>query len=218
MLHMTVDARDATVVAAMGVEAWAVRRRAPHVNVIRGGIGLATLRDEIRTAVAISIGLAGGLSPDHAPGTVVVPSRISVHTSHETEIATDPEWTRALRDASRRLGFPTLEAPLLTTDTLVTDAERGRWAQHGFVAVDMESAVIAGLAPRVAAVRVILDTPLHEISPAWERPGRAALNPRNWREGAWLFRAAPRYSLRAASVLAEALRSESLAGDVHAQI
>lgn len=202
----------------MGVEAWAVRRRAPGVTLIRGGIGLTTLRDSVRTPVALSIGLAGGLSPDNPPGTVVVPSHISVHTAHNEQIAADPEWTAALRAASNRLGYPTLDAPLLTTDALVTGAGRGRWAELGFAAVDMESAAIANLAPRVAAVRVILDTPLHEISSAWERPGRAALNPRNWREGAWLFRAAPRYSLRAASVLAEALGGEPLTGDVDPQV
>lgn len=199
-------ADDATVVAAMGVEAWAVRRRVPQIRLIRGGIGLATMRDSVTTPVALSVGLAGGLAAEHSPGTVVIPSRIG--RAGGVPLATDPAWTAALLAASRRLGFPTLDGALITTDVLVTDATRHAWAAHGFVAVDMESSAIAALTPRVAAVRVILDTPVHEISPAWVRPARAALNPRNWREGAWLLRTAPRLSLRAAQVLAEALRGE----------
>ena len=201
-----VDGGDATVVTAMGVEAWAVRRRVPHIRLIRGGIGLAGMREPVTTSVALSIGLAGGLSAEHAPGTVVIPSRISSATG--ASLQPDAEWTESLLAASRRLGFPTLDGPLITTETLVTDATRDGWARHGFVAVDMESAAIGAMTARFAAVRVVLDTPVHEISPAWVRPGRAALDPRNWREGAWLLRNAPRFSLRAAEVLAEALRGE----------
>jgi len=58
------------------------------------------------------------------------------------------------------------------------------------------------MVPRVAAVRVILDTPAHEISPAWVNPRRAAADPRNWREAAWLARWVPRYTKRAALVIA----------------
>ena len=199
-------ATDATVVTAMGVEAWAVRRRVPHLRLIRGGIGLATMRATVTTPVALSVGLAGGLAREHAPGTVVIPGRIGAADGGSVE--TDPEWSAALLAASRRLGFATLDGAMITTDALVTDATRAAWAAHGFVAVDMESAAIAAMTPRVAAVRVILDTPVHEISPAWVRPGRAALDPRNWREGAWLLRNAPRFSLRAATVLAEALRRQ----------
>ncbi len=69
----------------------------------------------------------------------------------------------------------------------------------------METALLLGMVARVAAVRVVLDTPRQEISPAWRRPWRAALDPRNWRDAAWLARAAPRCSLRAARVVAAAL-------------
>jgi hypothetical protein len=108
-------------------------------------------------------------------------------------------------EASRRLGYPTTTASLLSAEALVTHAGRAMWAARGFAAVDMETAVLAGRVPRIAAVRVMLDTPSQEISPAWERPGRAALDPRNWREGDWLARAAPRLSRRAALVVAAAL-------------
>lgn len=197
---------DATVVAAMGVEAWAVRRRAPDMRVVRAGIGLASLDERITTPVALSVGLAGGLRAEHEPGTVVIPSRVA--TPGGAAIDCDPQWVEALRAAARRLGYIAAEGALATTAALVTDAERHRLAAHGFVAVDMESAGIAALAPRLAVLRVILDTPVHEISPAWVHPARAAIDPRRWREGAWLLRHGVRYALRAADVLADALHRD----------
>jgi hypothetical protein len=65
--------------------------------------------------------------------------------------------------------------------------------------------MLAAITARVAAVRVVLDTPRQEISPAWERPARAALDPRHWSEGWWLLRTAPRYARRAARVVEAAL-------------
>ena len=202
---------DATVVAAMGVEAWAVRRRVPRMRVVRAGIGLASLSQRISSPVALSVGLAGGLLAEHDPGTVVIPSRVAA--SGGAAIECDPEWVAALRAASVRLGHATLDGSLATTHALVTDAERHRFAEMGFVAVDMESAGVAALAERFAVLRIILDTPAHEISPAWLRPGRAARDPRLWREGAWLLRHGIRFALRAGDVLAEALH-----GDVDAEV
>ena len=202
---------DATVVAAMGVEAWAVRRRVPRVRVVRAGIGLASLRERVSTPVALSVGLAGGLLAAHEPGAVVIPSHVTA--AGGTAIACDAVWVAALRAASRRLGHTTVDGSLFTAHALVTDAERHRLAERGFVAVDMESAGIAALAERFAVLRVILDTPAHEISPAWLHPGRAALDLRLWREGAWLLRHGVRYALRAGDVLAEALH-----GDVDAEV
>jgi hypothetical protein len=198
------DPRDVTVVAAMGVEARPVERRAPQLRMVRGGIGLATLDQSLLTTpVVLSVGLAGGLTADLVSGTVVVPSQVAREDG--VLLPCDPAWSAALEAASRRLGYPTSTAQLLSANAVVTHSGRGLWAARGFAAVDMETALLAGMVPRVAAVRVVLDTPTREISPAWERPGRAALNPRLWREGSWLLRAARQYSLRAALVVAAAL-------------
>lgn len=206
--HMEVrsplDPRDVTVIAAMGVEARPIARLAPQVGLVRAGIGLSTLdRQVLTTPVVLSVGLAGGLTEDLVSGTVVIPSQVAREDG--VLVACDPEWSAALERASRRLGYPTSTASLLSADALVTHAGRGLWAARGFGAVDMETALLAAMVRRVAAVRVVLDTPTREISSAWERPRRAALDPRNWREGAWLARAAPRFSRRAALVVAEAL-------------
>jgi hypothetical protein len=198
------DPRDVTVVAAMGVEARPVERRSPQLRMVRAGIGLAKLEERLLTTpVVLSVGLAGGLAADLVSGTVVIPSQVAREDG--VLVACDPAWSEALERAARRLGYPTSTAPLLSAEALVTHAGRRLWAARGFAAVDMETAMLAGMVPRVAAVRVVLDTPSREISPAWERPGRAALNPHHWREVWWILRASPLYCRRAARVVAAAL-------------
>lgn len=193
-----------------------MRRRVPAVRVVMGGVSLVTLRAAVTTPVALSVGLAGGLDDALAPGTVVVPERLA--GSDGELIETDAAWTAALGAASRRLGLPTTGGALITTAEVVTGAARRGWAARGYIAADMESAAIARLAPAVAVVRVILDTPGREISPIWRQPARAALRPGLWRQGFWLARTAPRCALRAADVLAEALRGQALQRDIDAEI
>ncbi len=61
-------------ICAMGVEAWGVRRRAPHLRVVQVGIGG---RPPIGLrGIVISAGLCGGLLPEQTPGTVVIPTQV----------------------------------------------------------------------------------------------------------------------------------------------
>lgn len=198
------DTGDVTVVTAMGVEARAVRRLLPQLRLVRAGIGLAALDPRmLTTPVVLSVGLAGGLAAELAPGTVVVPTQVAREDG--MLVPCDLAWSEALEAGSRRLGYPTTTAALLSADGMVTRDGRLMWSQRGFAAVDMETALLAALVSRVAAVRVVLDTPSHEISAAWDHPARAVLDPRNWSDAAWLMRAGPRYSRRAALVVAAAL-------------
>ena len=200
-----IDAASVTVVAAMGVEARPLRRLAPGVRVVHAGIALAALHEELpRDGVVLSVGLCGGLGADRPPGTVVVPAHVAREDGEL--VACDPDWSEALEQASRRLGYPTTTMPVVTTPHLVTGEDRARWASRGFVAADMETGLLRSMRDRVAAVRVVIDTPRNEISPAWAHPARAALDPRHWREGAWLAWMSPRLCARAARVVAEALR------------
>ena len=82
-------------------------------------------------------------------------------------------------------------------------AERTRYGDLGFAGVDMETALID--APKIAAVRVILDTPTRELSEAWLSPLRVLVTPSAWSELPWLMREAPRLSRLAARVIASAL-------------
>ena len=204
------------MVAALLLEERAVRRAAPGVRVVRVGVGLGSTGPIAPTGVVLSVGLGGALTDERAPGTVVIPDRVAGEDGRSW--ATDAAWSDALRTASLRLGFPTAAGALVSTAEVVSGAGRAALAQRGYDAVDMESAAVAAQVTRLAVLRVILDTPSHEISPRWSRPGLAALDPRLWPQGYWLARHSPRFAARAAAVLAEALRGQAVEGDVDPEV
>jgi len=198
------DRKAVTVVAATRLEADAVRAAAPGVRVVTSGIALRRCRgafDPGDGELVVSCGVAGALRSDLPTGSVVIPETV-LRPSGEVLVC-DSELVAALDRAARRLGFEPLRAPLLTSATLVTGTARREWAERGYASVDMETGLIE--APRVAAVRVILDTPGREISAAWLRPATALLRPRAWGQAIWLMREAPRCARIAAAVLANAL-------------
>ena len=81
----------------------------------------------------------------------------------------DDELVEALTQGARSLGIEPVFDPLLTADSIVNGAARETWAAQGYAGVDMETGRIA--ASRVAAVRVVLDTP---ASRAFGRMAHAA--------------------------------------------
>ncbi len=189
--------RRVLAVCAMGVEAWGVRRRARDVRVIQVGIGGSAPPGD--APVVISAGLCGGLRRDQEPGTVVIATRVADEAG--TVHMCDPEVVAALERAAAYLRFAVTSGSIITTTHVVTGPARGLWADRGHIAVDMESASLAATAPRFGAIRVILDTPRHELSSAWENPAHAVRDPRNWSEAVWLGVNAPRYALRVGAVL-----------------
>jgi len=178
-----------------------VRRAAPSLRVVRAGVRLG--RDvALPGGLLLSVGLAGGLRPDAAPGTVVVPTEVALD---DARYRCDERWSGALEAAAKRLGLAVLRAPLITTERMVTGAARKPLAAQGYAAVDTETGYLAARGAAVAAVRVLLDTPQRELSPRWLHPASALLDPRTWGDAIWLVRNAPRYARRAAEVLASAL-------------
>jgi 4-hydroxy-3-methylbut-2-enyl diphosphate reductase len=190
------------IVAATSLEARAIRRHARDAHVVLSGIGLSRLHASSLGRTAISCGLAGGLRADLPTGTVLIPSLVT--TTDGISITCDPDWTLRLRRAARELGCVSIDAPLLTSATLINGADRAAWASRGFAGVDMESARI--MVESLAVVRVILDTPQNELSTDWLNPARAILNPRNWKEALWLSREAPKCADLAGRLIAAALR------------
>lgn len=170
------------------------------MHVLQTGIGLSKLHDYRVGEAVVSCGLAGGLRDDLPMGSVLIPNQIS-RPSGEL-VRCDSELVEKLRSAARKLGWHAHEGMLLTVKSLVTGSERKAWADRGYWAADMESGLLD--APRLAAIRVILDTPQRDISPEWTEPLRAALRPRLWSQGLWMWRHAPECARRAAAVLAEA--------------
>ena len=188
-----------TIVTATGTEANAVRGAAPGVRIVEVGMGLSRYDGE-RFDTAIVCGVAGGLRYDAPTGTIVIASEVGCIDG--STIAVDGELRNRLANAARDLGHHPLVAPMLYSPALVTGKQRSQWAEHGFAAVDMESGGIN--VRRLAVVRVILDTPQHEISPEWQHPARAMLKPSLWGELFWLARHAPRSARTAASIVAYA--------------
>ena len=193
------DRRRAAIVVATATEAAAVRALLPGARVCETGVALATNAGPFGDVV-VSCGLAGGLRRDIAGGTVLVPRE--VRRLDGSTLQCDREMTEKLAEAARRLGFEPVLDPMLTSAAIVNGTERERWARAGYVGVDMETGLLQ--APRIAAVRVVLDTPAQELSTEWLNPARALRNPRNWGQALWLARHAPRYARRAAAVVAGA--------------
>lgn len=193
-----------TVAAATPLEAKCARRALPQTRVVETGVALAKLRDGCALGdVVISCGLAGGLHHDLQTGTVVIPHEVL--RPDGTTMTCDPNLTQALIDAARSLGASYVVDPIVTTAHIVTGEERMVWARRGYAGVDMETGLLH--APRIAAVRVLLDTPLRELSEEWLHPHTAMLKPWLWPEALWLGRHAPRCAAFAARVVRRMLES-----------
>jgi Phosphorylase superfamily len=179
------DSAELTVAAATRTEAlagrWVLRGLARVVRV-----GVACRRGAPAPAGPLVVcGLAGGLSPELAPGTVLIPEEVGDAEGWRGRC--DPELVGRLVVAARLLGREPVLAPLLSVPFLVRGSARAEWARRGYVAVDMESAVLVRSAGAPAAVvRVVLDT-----------PGRELVRSLPW---------APQYAARAAAVVRELLR------------
>jgi hypothetical protein len=175
----------------------------PGVYVIEGGIALRKMRktSDSHAGTLLSCGVAGGLQPDLPTGTVVIPREIL--RPDGSVLRCDAELTGRLIDAARSIAVDPVTAPMVTTAGIVTRDERRQWANQGYAAADMETGLLN--ASRVAAVRVVLDTPSHELSKDWLSPSRAILKPWNWPQLVWLSRHAPRCCALAARVVAAAL-------------
>jgi hypothetical protein len=198
-----------TVVAATGFEAAAVRRAAPAVNLVCSGVGLSRASAQTYDTV-LSCGLAGGLRRDVPTGAVVIPSEVM--TDSGEQLVCDERMNDALIAAAVRLGYAPVRERLLTSAALVTGANRGVWAQRGFAAADMETGFLR--ARRLAALRVVLDTPQFELSEAWLRPLSVLGRPTVWPQALWLWRQAPQCARIMSAVLAQAMpRLAAIAAD-----
>jgi hypothetical protein len=190
------------VIAATRLEASALRRTARGEHIIEAGVGLSRLLGREFGRAVVTCGLAGAVRPGLATGSVVIPEKV---------LRPDGEWmtcdsalVESLLAASRTLGLEPERGPLGTAASFVRGAAREAWVERGCVAVDMETGLLT--APRIAAVRVVLDTPERDLSAVWRRPALVFAHPEVWPEAVWLCREAPRCARRAAAVLATALR------------
>ncbi len=201
--------RSVEILAPTFLEYWAVRRTLPHAHASWTGVRLTHWKGACQSTTVIVCGLAGALVPDLHPGTILIPERVGLTDGRIMQC--DPTLVQVLVTAALSQHFRPDTRPLLTSQSLIVGSNRHYWAQRGFVAADMETGLLIERNLRVATIRVVLDTPGQNISPAWLRPTRALLYPQLWQELFRLFRMALPYALRAASVLKAGLVTDQAA-------
>ncbi|MFD7611539.1 1-hydroxy-2-methyl-2-butenyl 4-diphosphate reductase [Streptomyces sp. NPDC059828] len=169
------------IACALGIEQLALRGgRKGHagapgpVTVLRTGMGPANaqravsgaLLDRRRTGTAVlASGFCAGLVPGMHPGDLVV----ATETRGPWGTTTCDGTELLVRELSRVVPGHTVHCgPLTGSDHVVRGQERTALAATGAIAADMESAATlrsalsAGVRP-VAAVRVVVDAPEHEL-------------------------------------------------------
>lgn len=167
------------IACALGIEHIALRtgrgNGAPGpVTVIRTGMGpkaaenavrRALGRDGVRGAAVIASGFCAGLAPGMHPGDLVV-----AEETRDDNGTTPCVGTGLLVDALTRAvpGRTVHTGPLTGSGHVVRGPERAGLRATGAIAVDMESAATLRTAVRtgarpVAAVRVVVDAPEHEL-------------------------------------------------------
>ncbi|MER7758460.1 1-hydroxy-2-methyl-2-butenyl 4-diphosphate reductase [Streptomyces sp. NPDC097619] len=168
------------IACALGIEALALRTGtragAPGDHtLLRTGMGPAAAeraltealtRPGLDGAAVLATGFCAGLLPGMRPGDLVV----AEETRDPRGSVPGTELPSLVRALSRTLPGRTVHTgPLIGSDHVVRGPERARLRAGGAVAVDMESAATLWTATRghpgrpVAAVRVIVDAPGHEL-------------------------------------------------------
>ncbi|MEV4262746.1 4-hydroxy-3-methylbut-2-enyl diphosphate reductase [Kribbella sp. NPDC049584] len=118
-------------------------------------------------------GVAGALTDDIAPGDVIVASEIRRGGEPGPALGAGPgEAGRVVPSYSaelvagelRRLGMTVHTGPVVTTDQVIDAVgERAALAATGAIAVDTESALLAGADGQTVVVRVVVDTPAQPL-------------------------------------------------------
>ncbi|MFM9592065.1 1-hydroxy-2-methyl-2-butenyl 4-diphosphate reductase [Streptomyces scabiei] len=168
------------IACALGIERLALRGRdrdgaGGPVTVLRTGMGpraaersvTRALADPgLRDAAVLATGFCAGLAPGMRPGDLVV----AEETWGPGDAVTRCVSSRRLVEEVRRAvpGRTVHTGPLTGSDHVVRGQERPELHATGALAVDMESAVTLHCAVRsgarpVAAVRVVVDAPEHEL-------------------------------------------------------
>jgi adenosylhomocysteine nucleosidase len=154
--------RGSFLLVVSGLRAEARIAASVGVRALAGGGDAAGLAAAINRGIGegasglLSFGMAGGLGPGLAPGTIVVPGVVLAGTER---FATDPVWTRNLR-ANLPPGVEGAVAGVSSPVATIA-AKAGLRAATGAAAVDMESHIAARAAQRfclpLAVLRVIAD-------------------------------------------------------------
>jgi 4-hydroxy-3-methylbut-2-enyl diphosphate reductase len=161
--------RGLLLIAPMGIEARALRRALPEVEIARSGVGprrarriAAQLASQPAGAVAVA-GFAGALSDALEPGELVVASELLTPSG---AVAASCPGAGVIAGLLARRGLAARVGPVVSVQApALGAARRAMLARTGALAVDMESAWLAAAAAGrpFAVVRAVMDTPRHEL-------------------------------------------------------
>ncbi|MFJ8147836.1 1-hydroxy-2-methyl-2-butenyl 4-diphosphate reductase [Streptomyces sp. NPDC096048] len=167
------------IACALGIEHLALRTgdrggAGGPVTVLRTGMGPKAAERSVARVLAdpalgdaavLATGFCAGLAPGMHPGDLVVAEETRDPRGTVAGVGTD----RLVKELARAVPGRTVHTgPLTGSDHVVRGPERADLLATGAIAVDMESAatllsaVRAGMRP-VAAVRVVVDAPEHEL-------------------------------------------------------
>lgn len=160
------------VAAPLRLEEVLIRSAARGVHVRKTGMGpeksraaARALRGEQGDALLV-LGFCGGLDAQSRPGDVVVADEVlaAADEGHNPE-RVGCDGARALTAALGRAGLCVRNGPVVCVSRLALGERREQLRAAGALAVDMESVwLAAGAAGRpFAVVRVVLDSPSHEL-------------------------------------------------------
>jgi 4-hydroxy-3-methylbut-2-enyl diphosphate reductase len=155
------------LLAPLRIEAHAARKGAPGADVMVTGFGprrarAAAASAASRDAAAVAVlGFCGALDDSLEPGDVVVADQLRAGEGDRVVCG----HSAALAEALAEAGVRAHRGPLLSVPKMARGAERARLASDGSIAVDMESAWLAGAAAGrpFAALRAVVDTPSREL-------------------------------------------------------
>lgn len=155
------SAGAATFVAAMRLEALAIGGKVVRTGMghVRAHAAAQRLASRIEPGAPVVLaGISGGLDPALAPGEIVVATSVRGPDGDVRPLSgSDAEAVAAeLRAAGRRVHL----GPIVSSKTLVHGERRTQLARSGALAVDMESAWVAGALAghRLVIVRLVADT------------------------------------------------------------
>jgi hopanoid-associated phosphorylase len=165
--------RGGELIAVVGLAFEARIAEGPGVRVISRGND-EDLADSLSRAFrdgargVVSFGVAGGLSPDLAPGTCVIGSAIVSGTDRINRVSTHDDWSKNLLQA-----MPGAVCGALYGSPGPVTHPRTKAALYkitGAIAVDMESHIVGGVAAAhglpMAAIRVITDPAARALPPS----------------------------------------------------
>ena len=160
------------IAAPMRLEALLIRSAGPGLAVHRTGMGPRRAQAAAGMLLGrpgdalVVLGFCGGLDERSRPGEVVVAEQVLAaadegHQADEVRCV----GVEALTGALERRGLQVRSGPIVCVSRLVLGERRAELHEGGAIAVDMESVwLAAGAGGRpFATVRVVLDSPSHEL-------------------------------------------------------